>query len=114
MPDTEITTLAVLGERLRNVMAVLTDMKGLLQTEITAMNGKIATLATRKEIEVLVSKSEHSAAIVALDNRLGAVEKRVEANAPARLIDTFTKFCLSISAVGAAGTLVWKLVRSVP
>jgi hypothetical protein len=114
MADTEITTLAVLGERLKNVMASLNEMKTDIHGSIVEMNGKIQTLATRKEIEALVSKSEHSAAVVALETRLGTLEKRVDNTAPSKLIDTFTKFCLSISAVGAAGTLVWKLIRSVP
>ena len=78
------------------------------------IKGRMDTLATRKEIADLVSRAEHSAAVVALENRLTNVETKVNANTPSALIDTLTKICLSISAVGGAGALIYHTVRAMP
>ena len=90
------TTLAVLGERLSNVMSSVAEIKDSLQL-----------LATRKEIAELVSRAEHSAAIVDLSNRISTLERQT----PARLMDTIVKLSVSLSAVVAAGTLVVHLIK---
>jgi hypothetical protein len=104
MSDTDdITTLAVLGERLRNVMSSVGEIK-------KSLDG----LATRKEIAELVSRAEHSAAVVSLENRLSLLESQVRAGSISTLIDTVTKVCLSMSAIAAAGSLIYHFARAAP
>lgn len=95
-----VISLAVLGERLSHVVTTVEEIKF-----------RLDGLATRKEIADLVSRAEHSAAVVSLENRLVGLERIVQSNSPGHLIDALTKIALSVSAVGGAGALVYSAFR---
>lgn len=98
-PNDDIISLAVFGERLSHVVTTVEEIKAGMRD-----------LATRKEISDLVSRAEHSAAVVALENRLNGLERRVTANSPGSLLDALTKICLALSAIGGAGSLIYHFV----
>lgn len=99
----DVVTLAILGERLNNVM-----------TNVAALEKKIDSLATRRDIEEFVSRAEHAASITEIKTRIDALELTVKYSSVRHIIDSVTKAAIAISAIGACGAWLWHTVRAVP
>ena len=87
---------AVLAEQMKQVAASIAEIKNDLKN-----------MPTRREIEAFVSRAEHSSAVVALDVRLKDVERKVDENSPKSLMQTVQQIAITISALGAAGGLLF-------
>lgn len=98
----EVTTPSTerLDERLKHLMETVGEIKA-----------RLDQVPTRGEIAALVSRSEHSAAVVALETRIATLETRAQESSPRSRLSLVREIALTIAAVGAAGVLVQALVH---
>lgn len=100
MSDTTTPSVDRLDERINQLMSAVGEIKD-----------RLDQVPTRAEMAALVSKAEHSAAVVALEGRISTLEGKVaEASGRSRL-GLIKELALTIAAVGAAGLLVVNLVH---
>lgn len=92
--------LVRLDERMAHVMRAIDDIKSTLET-----------MPTRAEVAALVSRSEHSAAVVSLDTRIQNLEARVKAQSPMSLLEVIQKIAITIAALGSSGALIVAVVQ---
>lgn len=89
-----------LDERLTHLMSTVGEIKA-----------RLDQVPTRGEIAALVSRSEHSATVVALETRIQTLETKVADASPRSRLTFIKEVALTIAAVGAAGVLLQALVH---
>ena len=92
--------LVRLDERMAHVMRAIDQIQSTLET-----------MPTRAEVAALVSRSEHSAAVVSLDNRIANLEARIRGQSPMSLLEVVQKIAVTVSALGASIALIVAVVQ---
>ena len=100
MADNQTPSIERLDERLANVMTALGEVKT-----------RLDQVPTRAEIAALVSRSEHSTAVAALETRIGTLEAKVAEASPKSRMALVREICLTIAAIGAAAVIVVNIVH---
>ena len=93
-------TLAVLGERMDQVMQSIGDIKHELEQ-----------MPTRREMEAFVLRADHSLVVNGLNTRIRDLEKKVEAHSPYSLMQVIQQIAITVSALGAALALLYQVFR---
>lgn len=98
----DVTTPSVdrLDERITHIVRAVDEIK-------TTMQG----LATRAEIAALVSRSEHSASVAAMETRIQTLESKLAESSGRSRLTLIREVAVTIAALGAAGVLVVNLVH---
>ena len=101
MPTTPTTpSIERLDERIAHLVSAVGEIKE-----------RLDQVPTRAEIALLVSRSEHSAAVVALETRISTLETKVADASPKSRLALVREICLTIAAVGAAAVIVVNVVH---
>lgn len=100
MNDTTTPSVDRLDERINHLVQAV----GRIQE-------RLDKVPTREEMAALVSKAEHSAAVVALEGRIQTLEAKVAESSGRSRLTLIREICVTIAAIGAAGVLLVNLVH---